>query len=223
MSVSRRELFKNIVVWSSLTGLGRVLGSEQNPSCLLTTPQGEGPYYPILDQFDKDTDLTILQGQTFLAEGQVIIINGEIRDSQCNLIEGALIEIWQACASGKYNHEDDPNPLPLDPNFQYWGKATSNAMGEFQFKTIIPGHYPVSPTRYRPPHIHFKANARGFLSLTTQMYFDPLSYSDPDLARTVDRLNREESVPKSLIVHFKPIDDTDLRTGHFPITLRRNT
>jgi protocatechuate 3,4-dioxygenase beta subunit len=37
--------------------------------------------------------------------------------------------------------------------------------GSYRFVTDIPGAYPG-----RPPHIHFKAKAPGFRSLTTQLY-----------------------------------------------------
>src|SRR5690606_27978102 len=105
--------------------------------------------------------------------------------------------------------------LELDPDFQYWGRSTTNALGEYDFKTIIPGHYPLDPRltgrrpsgprQFRPPHIHFKVHARGYLSLTTQMYFDPKSYDDFEESKLVGDLNRWENVDPDLTVLFSGV------------------
>ena len=133
-----------------------------------------------------------------------------------------MVEIWQAAVTGKYNHSQDTSSLKLDPNFQYWGRTRSDADGYYEFKTIIPGHYPVGVNRYRPPHIHFKAHAAGFFSLTTQMYFDPMSYDDPSLASLVQKLNQAESVDSRLKVLFEADVEGDVKSGNFNITLSSN-
>ncbi|WP_413290676.1 hypothetical protein [Bdellovibrio sp. HCB337] len=153
--------------------------------CAPTPQQTEGPFYPVKNQADTDWDLTNVSGKKGTALGEVIWVGGVIRDQNCNPVEGALVEIWQACASGKYDHPQDPNKAPLDPNFQYWGKAVTDAKGQYVFKTIKPGSYPAAPGWVRPPHIHYKVTKLGYIEMITQLYFegDALNSRDEILKR----------------------------------------
>jgi len=182
--------------------------------CGITIPQQEGPYYPEGD-LDRDADLVQLKPGGPLAKGTIIRVVGTVTDEDCRAIPDALVEIWQACHSGKYNHSEDPNSLELDPNFQYWGRARTDQNGRYEFRSVIPGYYPNTAKTYRPPHIHFKTHAPGHQSLTTQMYFDPDSFADPKVAAFVKRWNDYERVPASLIISFKS------STGKFDIALKR--
>tara|TARA_B100001248_G_C27337976_1_gene434796 strand:+ start:337 stop:1074 length:738 start_codon:yes stop_codon:yes gene_type:complete len=176
---SRRNLLKSLGVAS----VG-VLGSRALADlCVAPTPQQtEGPFYPEQDQRDKDNDLTMVKNRSGVAKGERIILHGKVVDvSGCEPISGALVEIWQACHSGRYNHSADPNTAAeLDPNFQYWGQAITNDNGEYEFTTIRPGQYPAAPGWVRPAHIHMKVHKRGYKELTTQMYFadDELNEQD---------------------------------------------
>jgi protocatechuate 3,4-dioxygenase beta subunit len=159
--------------------------------CDTTPRQTEGPFYPVYHRLDEDNDLTVVQGKSGAASGQVIRVCGWVADeSTCRGLPGALVEIWQACASGSYDHPADDNPAPRDPNFQYWGRAVSDEEGFYTFKTIKPGAYPADNSWVRPPHIHFKAHRRGYLELTTQMYFDGERYNATD--RVLQRLTPDE-------------------------------
>lgn len=188
----------------------------------LTPGQTEGPFYPIADQFDKDNDLTIVQGKNKKALGEVIIIQGKVIDENCAPVENVLVEIWQACETGKYNHPADPNPAKLDPNFQYWGRAVTNKKGEYSFKTILPGQYKAASDWIRPPHIHFKVHRRGFEELTSQFYFKdhPLNKFD----RVLQSLHPDDR--KKVIVDLGPERTTSSksnvspRTGTFDISIR---
>ena len=92
----------------------------------------------------------------------------------------AVVDIWQANAAGRYSHEADPNPVPLDPNFQGWAIMTTNDKGRYSFKTVRPGAYPAAKGWDRPPHIHFKVSRRGYHDITTQMYFENEPLNDVD-------------------------------------------
>lgn len=149
--------------------------------CLGRTPQQtEGPFYPVKDQADKDWDLVSVKGRTKAAQGEIIFIQGQVVDGACQPVADALVEIWQACASGKYNHPNDPNTAPLDVNFQYWGRAITDGEGRYMFRTIKPGAYPASSDWWRPPHVHYKVHKRGYLELTTQLYFAGEAYNAED-------------------------------------------
>jgi len=180
MNKSRRDFFGVSLVAAGTLAGGNALAQTFMGACKITPAQTEGPFYPIKDQPDEDSDLTFVRGNTKSALGQVIYVMGEVTDQDCAPVPNALVEIWQACASGRYNHPNDTNPQPLDPNFQYWGKAVTDSQGIYKFKTIIPGAYPADVDWIRPPHIHFKAHKLGYHELTTQMYFAGNEYNDKD-------------------------------------------
>ena len=69
-------------------------------------------------------------------------MHGTIRDQYLKPIEGALIEIWQANAGGKYFHNKDQNIAAIDPNFAGCGRCLTENNGTFEFITIQPGPYP---------------------------------------------------------------------------------
>jgi protocatechuate 3,4-dioxygenase beta subunit len=192
-------------------------------SCVQTPPQTEGPFYPQTSQVDEDADLTYVTGQTGTALGEVILIRGQVTSGKtCEPVAGALVEIWQACYSGRYNHPDDTNPAPLDPNFQYWGKATSKADGSYEFKTILPGAYPASATWMRPAHIHFKISHAQHKTLTTQLYFEGTPYLDTD--QILQALKPSERALMTMkLVPLSPLEAGGagfIRGGRFDISLR---
>ncbi|TNF31830.1 MAG: hypothetical protein EP319_01075 [Deltaproteobacteria bacterium] len=209
--ISRRSLLSKVLLAS-----GAALTSSKvlAQSCGLTPEQTEGPFYPIQDQDDKNNDLTRVKGKIMSATGQIAILNGIVQDDMCRPVKGAMVEIWQACHTGKYNHPSDPNPAKLDPNFQYWGQAITNEKGEYSFKTIVPGAYPADNTWIRPPHIHFKVHLRGYEELTSQLYWKghPLNKKD----RILQSLPKEER--DRVIVDFKDINGTQY--GTFNISLK---
>ena len=95
-----------------------------------------------------------------------------------------MIEIWQANAAGRYVHERDQHPAPLDPNFIGAGRVETDDEGTYRFVTIKPGAYPWRNhhNAWRPAHIHYSLFGPGFgTRLVTQMYFpgDPLIEIDP--------------------------------------------
>ncbi len=137
----------------------------------VTPAQPEGPFYPTLMQADRDADLTRVDGQSGIALGEIVDVSGIVTDLDGVPIEGAIVDIWQANAAGRYVHERDPNPAPLDPNFQGWAVMTTDAEGRYGFRTVRPGAYPAGGSWMRPPHIHYRVSKRGFHELTTQMYF----------------------------------------------------
>lgn len=113
------------------------------------------------------------------AIGQRIIVHGRVLDERGHGVSGALIEVWQANAGGRYRHAKEGYIAALDPNFGGCGRAITDDDGYYRFRTIKPGAYPW-PNRindWRPAHIHFSLFGHGFAQrLITQMYFegDPL-------------------------------------------------
>ena len=81
-------------------------------------------------------------------------------------MRNALVEIWQTNAGGRYRHDGDQHPTPLDPNFTGAGRTLTDSDGRYQFITIKPGAYPWlnHPNAWRPAHIHFSLFGRAFSS-----------------------------------------------------------
>lgn len=186
--MKRRHLLKLGLGTGAAIGIASL--GRASTICGKTPAQIEGPFYPINPQSDKDWDLTQVQGKIRQAQGEEIIVTGQVSDEACQPIKDTVVEIWQACQSGKYNHPNDPNTAPLDPDFQYWGKAQTDDQGIYIFKTIIPGAYPADTNWIRPPHIHFKVHKWGYKELTTQLYFEGNQYNQND--RILNQIPREE-------------------------------
>ena len=159
---------------------GLIAGSAKAATDAPTAPVGEGPFYPIHKQQDRDADLTRFDGSTERAKGELTLVEGVVTDGDGKPIGDALVDIWQANAAGRYHHERDPNPTPRDENFQGWAQVLTDQDGKYSFLTVKPGAYPVDNNWSRPPHIHFKVSRRGFRELTTQMFFDGEPLNDTD-------------------------------------------
>jgi protocatechuate 3,4-dioxygenase, beta subunit len=143
-----------------------------------------GPFYPVNRLAENDVDLTRLAGRTERALGEAIEVSGRVLDMRGNPIQGAVLELWQANAAGRYMHELDVATAPLDPNFQGYASLTTDASGEWRIMTVKPGSYD-SPIGQRTPHIHFIAQGRVHRS-NAQMYF-----ADEVQGNAADRLYRE--------------------------------
>ena len=133
--------------------------------------------------------------------GERIVVTGRVLDEDGRPISGALLEIWQANAAGRYIHEGDQHPAPLDPNFTGAGRTLTDADGRYRFVTVKPGAYPWRnhPNAWRPAHIHFSLFGRAFTQrLVTQMYFpgDPLFAHDPIFQSVRDPAAREQLVAR---------------------------
>ena len=129
-----------------------------------------------------DSDLTRQHSGEPL--GERIIVTGKVLDDDGHPVRGALLEIWQANAAGRYKHKNDNHAAPLDPNFSGCGRVLTDNDGRYSFVTVKPGAYPWKnhDNAWRPAHIHFSLFGAGLISrLITQMYFpgDPLLAFDP--------------------------------------------
>lgn len=152
-------------------------------------------------------DLTV--GQAGVPIGERIYVHGRILDEDARPVRGALIEIWQANAAGRYRHKVDTWDAPLDPNFTGDGRTITDENGCYCFKTIKPGPYPWGNhhNAWRPSHIHFSLFGAGILSrLVTQMYFpgDALQPLDPIFNSISDESARQRLVSKLDMSRAKP-------------------
>jgi protocatechuate 3,4-dioxygenase, beta subunit len=167
----------------------------------------EGPVFGEDALEPLDNDLTKQHGGEPL--GERIVVTGRVLDDDGKPVRGALVEVWQANAAGRYRHEVDAHPAPLDPNFSGAGRCLTDADGGYRFTTVKPGAYPWGnhPNAWRPAHIHFSVFGRMFTQrLVTQMYFpgDPLFEYDPIFNAVRDPMSRELLVARFDLARTEP-------------------
>jgi protocatechuate 3,4-dioxygenase beta subunit len=175
----------------------------------------------MLGELDNDLLRNFAQGGG-LPIGQRIIVQGRVLDERNRPVPGALIEIWQANAGGRYRHRNEGYLAPLDPNFGGCGRAITDEEGRYNFRTVQPGPYPWpnGVNDWRPAHIHFSVFGHGFAQrLITQMYFegDPLIWRCP-IVRTI----RDDRAIGQLIaaLDMENAIPMDARAYRFDIVLR---
>jgi protocatechuate 3,4-dioxygenase beta subunit len=151
------------------------------------------PVFGERDVDPADADLTAGPGPEPI--GERMVLAGRVLDATGRPVAGQLVEVWQANAAGRYRHEGDRHPAPLDPGFHGAGRCLTGPDGSYRFTTIRPGPYPWCNHRnaWRPAHIHFSLFGTEFTDrLVTQVYFpgDPLHALDPILRSITDPKSR---------------------------------
>ena len=154
--------------------------------------------------------------------GERIIVHGKVLDEDARPVPGALVELWQANAGGRYRHARDRYVAALDPNFVGCGRTISDEDGCYRFRTVKPGPYPWRNrlNDWRPAHIHLSIFGRALVTrLITQLYFegDPLLRHDKILESIADQDARDRLVAKLDLGETIPLDTIAYR---FDIVLR---
>lgn len=160
-----------------------------------SSPRFSAQRYPATE------DLTVPDGVQGHALGERIIVGGRVLDEDGRPQPHTMVEVWQANAAGRYNHEGDQHDAPLDPNFVGRGRVFTDANGWYRFVTIKPGAYPWRNhhNAWRPNHIHYSLFGAGFAQrLITQMYFpgDPLLPLDPIFNVVPDAVARDRLIAR---------------------------
>ena len=170
-----------------------------------------------------DDDLILNHAQPGeMPVGPRIVVHGRVLDQDGRGVPGALVEVWQANAGGRYRHARESYLAALDPNFGGCGRTITDEDGSYRFRTIQPGPYPWpnGVNDWRPAHIHFSLFGSGFgQRLITQMYFegDPLIWRCPIVATIPTRAAVEQLIAPLDIDNTTPMD---ARAYRFDIVLR---
>jgi protocatechuate 3,4-dioxygenase, alpha subunit len=152
----------------------------------LTPFQTLGPFF--------DFGLVIPNGEVVAAPsagGRHVTIEGVVRDGAGSPLPDALIEIWQADASGRYRNPSDPANGSTDPAFDGFGRVATDAEGRFLFKTVVPGRVAGGDGRLQAPHVAVGVLARGILTrLVTRVYFEDEPSNSEDAVLSLVPLSR---------------------------------
>jgi protocatechuate 3,4-dioxygenase beta subunit len=163
-------------------------------------PEGAELVAPVFGDSDVDpleADLTVQHAGEPI--GERIRIRGRVVDGAGRPVRRQLVEIWQANSAGRYVHQRDQHPAPIDPNFTGVGRCLTDDDGWYSFTSIKPGPYPWRNhlNAWRPAHVHFSLFGTDFTQrLVTQMYFpgDPLFALDPIYQSITDQRARDALV-----------------------------
>jgi catechol 1,2-dioxygenase len=145
-----------------------------------------------------------------LEPGTVLVVSGRIwgHDTRKPL-KGAILDIWQANAAGRYDNDDPKNP-PAKDVFKNRSRLITDETGYYEYETVHPGPYKIGPNAWRPSHIHYLVRAAGYKNLVTQLYFkgDPHNKTD-------------EFIKESLIIEPRAmkVNGTGIEVGVFDIVL----
>lgn len=154
--------------------------------------------------------------------GERIVVHGYVHDQLGRPVKNALVEVWQANASGRYRHKKDQYIGALDPHFVGCGRMLTDHNGYYFFRTIRPGPYPWRNrvNDWRPAHIHFALSGSGWVQrLITQMYFegDPLIATCP----IVQTIPNEDQIRGLIALQDRAaFVQLDSRAYRFDIVLR---
>ena len=105
---------------------------------------------PCFGHHDVDpTDADLTAGHPGEPIGERIIVTGRVLDAAGKPVAGQLVEIWQANAAGRYNHQLDRHPAPIDPNFIGVGRCLTESGRDVSISHRQAGSIPMAEPRKR--------------------------------------------------------------------------
>jgi protocatechuate 3,4-dioxygenase beta subunit len=152
-----------------------------------TPAQTEGPYF----RAGSPGRTSLIEAGT---SGTLLTLTGYVLTLDCKPVAGAVLDFWQADASGTYDNS----------GFKFRGHQAVDAAGRYTLETVMPGLY-----TGRTEHIHVKVQAPGRPVTTTQLYF-------PGVAR-----NQQDSIfNPDLVVSLADAGSGKAATYNFVLDLR---
>jgi catechol 1,2-dioxygenase len=139
-------------------------------------------------------------------DGEILFFSGTVRSTHGAPLVGALLDIWQADATGRYSQFNYQ-----EPRYNLRGRLQTDDKGRFEVRTVVPSSYEIpkaGPTgkllaalgrhAFRPAHLHVKLSDEACEPLTTQLYMDGDPWIESDVvgavkAPLVARLTKHDS------------------------------
>ena len=73
-------------------------------------------------------------------EGEVLFIDGQVRDISGKPVAGAVVDVWHANPLGGYSFFD-----PSQPKYNLRRRIETDAEGRYRFRTVLPAGYACPP------------------------------------------------------------------------------
>ncbi|MEU0496875.1 dioxygenase [Mycobacterium sp. NPDC006124] len=121
-------------------------------------------------------------------DGTPLYVAGVVRGVSGQPIDGAVLDVWQADAHGRYESQVDGDDVRLR------AKYTSRNDGAYCVQTIAPLGYSIpmdgpvgdlisrtAISNHRPAHVHFLITAPGYEPLVTHLFPSGAAYLDSDV------------------------------------------
>ncbi len=187
---------------SFLTRAGEMTDDERNEFILLSDVLGLSSLVDMIHSPEEATASSVLGPFHILGapdlpvggdlkrdnEGDTVIVQGRVLSPDGEPIPDAVLEIWQTAASGLYSNQD-----PKQPDYNLRARQVVGIDGRYAFTTVRPAPYTVPDDGpvgdllratgrhpWRPSHLHFIIQARGFRTLVTELFPDDDPYLDED-------------------------------------------
>ena len=146
-----------------------------NLSCVVRPSATEGPFW--VDEQLKRSDVRSDSKTGNVSAGLPLTLTVQVAQyaaSGCTNLGGAVVDIWQCDAAGKYSDEQSEGTAGQD---FLRGYQMTDSAGKVKFTTIYPGWY-----NGRTVHVHFRirtldASGNVKSTFTSQLFF-PDSVSD---------------------------------------------
>ena len=171
-------------------------------------PEGSnlGPFY-----LDNAPEMKLGAHLADGRDGVTVLAYGKVTDSLHNPLPGAIVDTWQADATGTYPIQEQAQG---QDKYDLRGKFTTNDKGEYWYTTVLPKPYTVpydgpvgrllragNRHAWRAAHLHYIIRAKGMNAITTEVFFENTEYLDNDAVF---------GVRKSLIARLEPVKAGDL-------------
>jgi len=176
---------QEVILLSDVLGLSALVNllHDAAASELGTTSSLLGPFYR------DDAPLVPLGGSIVAdANGNELLLHGQVTDNAGRGVPGALIQIWQTNAEGWYDLQVEGGAA-MDMR----GNLRCDADGRYHVRTVRPLGYSIPldgpvgelvrrQDRHgcRPAHIHFLIGAPGYRELVTALYIGDDPHIDSD-------------------------------------------
>ncbi len=181
---------------------GDITGPERNEFVLLSDVMGLSSLVDMIHSVPEATSSSVLgpfhvSNPPPLAigadmkrhyDGDVLLVEGVVYDTDNKPLAGATLDIWQTAPNGLYSSQDEEQDI-----HSFHALMTTDENGRYSFTTVEPVEYTVPSDGpvgeilkaagrhpWRPSHLHFIAHAEGCRSVVTEVFPDDDPYLDQD-------------------------------------------